>query len=155
MIVIWKPTSVEKHGTVMLNFPLQEKVRFKTFYWLLQLPYTAFALIVSTKTDYFVRYFFYIFSLQVRKLYTKSESLKLCVSISSQNFNNFQGTYLRRNFAMMKLVSLWFTGILLMILKLLWTFITILWNFWFNCDSSLCILCTYCISKLSTESDVY
>ena len=35
--------SVQKHGFVLRNVKLQVKLRFKTFYWLLKLLYTAFA----------------------------------------------------------------------------------------------------------------
>ena len=41
--------SVEKHYFVLLNVNLQVKLSFKTFYWLLKLLYTAFALSTTTE----------------------------------------------------------------------------------------------------------
>ena len=39
---------VEKHSFVILNEKLQVKIKFKTFHWLLELLYTAFALNATT-----------------------------------------------------------------------------------------------------------
>ena len=49
---------VEKDSVVMLNVKLQVKVRFKTFYWLLELLYTAFALNANSETACFARNYY-------------------------------------------------------------------------------------------------
>ena len=50
--------SVEKHEIVMLNVKLQVKVRFKTFYWVLELLFTNFILDAATITTWFGSRFF-------------------------------------------------------------------------------------------------
>ena len=49
--------SVEKHEIVMLNVKLQVKVRFKTFYWVLELLFTNFILGDASITACFDRRF--------------------------------------------------------------------------------------------------
>ena len=49
------PIALKKYCVVVLNVKLQVKIRFKTFYWLLELLYTAFAFNGTIKTALFAR----------------------------------------------------------------------------------------------------
>ena len=51
--------SVEKHCFVVMNVKLEVKLRFKTFYWILKLSYTAFSLNTITNTACFDEIFAY------------------------------------------------------------------------------------------------
>ena len=50
---------IEKHCFIVLNVKLHVKLRFKTFYWLLELLYTASAMNTTNKPAYFARNFAY------------------------------------------------------------------------------------------------